>query len=120
MAWTLNGNSGIYQIRNKINNKIYIGSSKNLVERERTHFVNLRINHHTNKHLQASFNKYGSENFVFETLLTCHPDMLIWYEQQFLDQWKPEYNKANRRRLHEIKSGKRLVYKGWVAIQESA
>ena len=86
--------SGIYWIRNLINNKIYVGSSKDLENREYVHFSRLKNNHHANLHLQFSYNKYGKENFVFETLMTCHPDMLSFYEQQFLDQWKPEYNKS--------------------------
>ncbi len=60
--------SGIYQIRNLINNKIYIGSSYNLDKRNKTHFKTLKLNTHSNRHLQDSFNIYGEKNFVFEIL----------------------------------------------------
>jgi group I intron endonuclease len=50
---------------------------------------------HCNEHLQRAFDKYGFENFTYDVLITCHPDMLLWYEQQFIDQWKPEYNMSN-------------------------
>lgn len=103
-------NSGIYKITNLINNKIYIGSTKNLYQRRIDHFYSLKINKHHNSHLQNSYNKYGTENFVFEILITCHPDMLLWYEQQFSDQWKPEYNK---KRIAERNATKRhSTYKG--------
>ena len=84
--------SGIYQIRNKINNKIYIGSSTRIRERFNNHKSKLRRNIHANPHLQSSWNLYGEDNFEFEVILKCHSDLLLWYEQQFLDKWKPEYN----------------------------
>lgn len=59
---------GVYQIRNLINNKIYIGSSKNLYNRKCHHFADLKGNRHINTKLQNSFNKYGKENFVFEVI----------------------------------------------------
>jgi group I intron endonuclease len=84
--------SGIYRIINTINGKSYIGSSSNLPKRKIGHFCNLRCNKHNNKHLQSAWNKYGEPAFVFEVLLTCHSDLLIWYEQQFINALMPEYN----------------------------
>jgi group I intron endonuclease len=60
--------SGIYQIRNIINDNIYIGSAYNLYDRFRTHYSNLKLNKHHNQHLQNSYNKYGGDSFVFEVL----------------------------------------------------
>jgi group I intron endonuclease len=73
--------SGIYQIRNIVNNHIYIGSAKNFKTRWNTHLCNLRKGKHHSSHLQKAFRKYGEENFIFEILITCHPDTLLWYEQ---------------------------------------
>ena len=84
--------AGIYQIINTVNNKRYIGSAVNLKTREDQHFAHLRRGVHHSSYLQRSYNKYGMDAFVFETLITCHPTMCVWYEQQFLDQLKPEYN----------------------------
>jgi len=97
MAYNTDGGSdmpksGIYQIRNLNNGKIYVGSGANLDYRFRKHGEMLRCSGHYNIHLQRSWNKHGEDAFVFEVLITCHPTMLIWYEQQFLDQWKPEFN----------------------------
>ncbi len=83
---------GIYQIRNLVSNKIYIGSSTRLYQRKSRHLYDLRRNIHPNTHLQSAYNKYGEENLVFEILITCTKSLLVWYEQQFIDQWKPEYN----------------------------
>ena len=54
---------GIYKITNKINNKIYIGSSYSISKRISEHKYQLRRNSHPNIHLQSSWNKYGEDNF---------------------------------------------------------
>lgn len=46
--------SGIYQIENKINSKVYIGSSNNIKRRWQKHKALLRHNKHPNSHLQAA------------------------------------------------------------------
>jgi group I intron endonuclease len=84
--------SGIYQIRNLLNNKIYIGKSKNLKKRKSRHFSELRNCYHRNKHIQNSFNKDGENNFVFEIKEFCEEDKLIEREQYYIDILKPEYN----------------------------
>jgi group I intron endonuclease len=86
--------SGIYKIVNLTNNKIYIGSSKNLYNRYSTHKCKLKYNNHVNKHLQSSYNKYGKDNFIFEVLETCTKDKLIEREQYYIDTLKPNYNKC--------------------------
>lgn len=60
--------SGIYMIINNINLKVYIGSAKCIRKRKHEHFNSLRKNKHYNKYLQASFNKYGENNFSFVIL----------------------------------------------------
>jgi group I intron endonuclease len=84
--------SGIYQIRNLINNKIYVGSSINLKNRKNTHFHKLRKNSHSNLHLQNAWNKYGENNFIFEILEECKEDFLLAEEQKYIEKIKPEYN----------------------------
>lgn len=55
----------IYSIKNKVNNKMYIGSTVDFSRRKRQHLHDLRHNKHNNNHLQKSFNKYGEDNFIF-------------------------------------------------------
>ena len=57
--------SGIYTIRNIINNKYYVGCSKDMVDRIGAHKRALIKGTHKNILLQNSFNKYGILNFVF-------------------------------------------------------
>lgn len=71
MEWHNKYNSGIYQIINKINNKVYVGQSCNIKNRKGCHFATLKGNYHYNKHLQSAFNKYGVYNFEFSILEIC-------------------------------------------------
>ena len=62
------GKTGVYQIRNIINEMVYIGSSIDIATRWREHEYDLRTNQHRNKHLQNAYNKYGKDAFVYEVL----------------------------------------------------
>lgn len=53
--------SGIYQIKNKRNGKLYIGSSKRIEARIDKHKRMLRSNYHSNIHLQRSYNRESCE-----------------------------------------------------------
>lgn len=84
--------SCIYQIRNLINEKIYVGSAFNFHKRIQAHEHRLRFNKHVNKHIQAAYNKYGKDNFVFEILEECEKEKIIEREQFWIDKLKPQYN----------------------------
>lgn len=57
---------GIYKITNKINEKVYIGSSCDMPYRWKSHIECLINNTHNNMFLQQDFNTYGLVNFKFE------------------------------------------------------
>jgi group I intron endonuclease len=84
--------SGIYKITNIVNAKFYIGSSTDLYMRSQQHFSNLRYNKHSNTHLQASYNLYGENTFIFEVISFCPIEYLNKMEQWFVDNLKPHYN----------------------------
>lgn len=87
--------SGVYMIKNVLNDKRYIGSSRNIKQRLRTHLSTLIRNLHHNKHLQNSYNKYGQNSFKMCVLERCEDirDTILFLEQKYLDL-NPEYNKA--------------------------
>jgi group I intron endonuclease len=85
--------SGIYCIENKINGKKYIGSSKNISKREKTHFSQLENLKHKNLKIQGSYNKHGKDNFIFFILeIVENLSKLIEREQHYIDTINPEYN----------------------------
>lgn len=77
-------NCGIYKITNTKNDKVYIGSSVNLSNREYKHFWMLNKGIHDNEYLQKSYNKYGKDFFVFEIVDYCEPTELIERENKFI------------------------------------
>ena len=78
---------GVYYILNKINNKIYIGSSCRIYKRFKEHRYFLNKNKHINKHLQRAWNKYNEENFEFGIIeIVCDiDDDLLDAEQAWMD-----------------------------------
>lgn len=78
--------SGIYEIVNKVNGKRYYGSSVDIKDRFCTHRRLLRLNKHTNSHLQSAWNKYGADNFIFNIIKTVvNLNKLIIIEQKYLN-----------------------------------
>ncbi len=92
--------TGIYRITNKVNGKFYIGSSLFCEHRKKTHFSKLKHNYADNKHLQSAWNKYGSENFVFEVIAQLPDDIsdekIAKIEAYFIKTLRPQYNKTLR------------------------
>jgi len=100
---------GVYQIRNIVNNKVYVGSSNNIHKRWKCHVYYLRKGIHENSKLQNAWNKYSEANFIFEFLDTgiCE-DLLIEKEQYYLDIIKPHIVGYN---INSI-AGKPLICSG--------
>ena len=90
--------SGIYQIRNLNNEKVYIGSAKEFKRRFTQHLNSLNKGTHHNKHLQGAFNKHGSDAFVFEVLEVVEGEQSdrLLVEQRRLnsyeESWEACYN----------------------------
>lgn len=80
---------GIYFIVNKVNGKLYIGSSRDCERRKSEHFSRLRRGAHINKRLQSAWDKYGEANFEFTVIFTVlDQSALESVEQCFLDEHK--------------------------------
>lgn len=77
-------NAGIYCIINKINGKMYLGSSINLKKRWRNHKDMLRSGCHPNLHLQSAWSAYGEENFEFVVVAYTDPDKAVVLEDNLL------------------------------------
>ena len=75
-------------ITNKINDKKYIGSSRNISQRKRSHLHKLRHGKHENAHLQNAFNKYGEEDFEFSIIEECLKEHLAKTEKGNIEKWE--------------------------------
>lgn len=81
--------SGVYKITCTVNNKIYVGSAKNLYSRFSRHRSNLNTNKHHNVFLQRAVNKYGKDVFEIEILeFIENPEYLLQREQYYIDTLK--------------------------------
>lgn len=97
--------SGVYKIVCKPTGQLYIGSAaKTFRQRRDRHFTDLRNNKHHSFRLQAAWNEYGEEAFVFHPMLVCRPEDAVMYEQALLGGLKPEFNVA-------VNAGSLLGYK---------
>lgn len=87
------GISGIYKIQSKIKpERFYIGSSIHIYSRWSKHKGDLRRNQHDNGRLQNHVNKYGIEDLVFSIITGCGEDVVIAYEQFYIDALNPWFN----------------------------
>lgn len=92
--------SGIYFIKNKVNEKCYVGQAKDVEHRLFSeHLRCLQLGVHRNKHLQKAFNKYGEKSFLFKVLEYCPLDKeTLRIREQYwidkLDSIKNGYNHA--------------------------
>ena len=89
---------GIFQIKNKINGKIFIGRAMNLPGIINSNKFQLKMKSHYIKELQEDYNKHGESNFEFEKLDTLkhkedvnvnHSDELETLEQMWLEKLQP-------------------------------
>lgn len=66
MALEQQKNTGIYAIRCNVTGRMYIGMSRNILERVETHLGELRRNGYSqiNPQLQADFNEHGEKTFL--------------------------------------------------------
>ena len=87
--------TGVYKISCLQTGKFYIGSAHSLIQRKRTHLSCLRKNNHRNSKLQRAWNKYGEQNFQFQTLLICSKNDVLFYEQLLLTKLDAVQNGFN-------------------------
>jgi group I intron endonuclease len=79
----------IYKITNLINEKIYVGKSKNPKVRWRQHKSHSKKR---NTKLYYAMRKYGIENFIFEVLEECNENTINDKEIYYISSLNPYYN----------------------------
>ena len=79
----------LYEIKNIINNKRYIGRTCNPDTRKKRHFRELEKNKHHCIFLQRAFNKYGKDNFIIEEIDNANSQDELNNKEQY---WIQYYN----------------------------
>jgi hypothetical protein len=120
LAYKLNPRPmGVYMIKNTVSGKMLIGSSMNLPGKENSFRFQLELNGFPNKAVQADWNAYGPDAFLFETLETIKSQEIPeeeWrkavstLEEKWLDKLQPYedngYNVRESQRKHRWQQGK--------------
>ena len=91
---------GIYKIENTVNNKVYIGQTKNFKNRWQHHKADLNRGDHKNIHLQSAWNKYGSDKFIFSIIEKCESNL-----NDCEIYWIDKLNARNREFGYNIAAG---------------
>ena len=87
---------GVYEIKNKINDSRYIGSTTNYELRKKQHVRQLCSSKHYNQHLQNAWNKYGESAFVIRLIHKTETEQESrGIEQGYLDSEEKLYNIAD-------------------------
>jgi group I intron endonuclease len=103
---------GVYQIRNLVNGKIWVGSSKNLYGIGNRYKFQLNLGSHKNKILQEEYTRYGPDNFIFEIIdyLPVKEDRTYDYtkelkvlEELWLDKLQPYNEKGYNFPMKRVK-----------------
>ena len=98
-------NSGIYEIYNRLNHRVYIGRSVNIQNRILQHLWSLRNGDHHNSALQYDWDRFGEANFSWLVLQrvpphrgwleTLHIVEKYWINQFILFYRPGVYNQSN-------------------------
>jgi hypothetical protein len=90
--------AGVFQVKNTVNGKVLLGSSLNLEGSLNKHQFMLISGQHRNKTMQAEWQQYGPDKFVFEILEVVQVkddpnfnpgDELTLLEQIWLEELQP-------------------------------
>jgi len=106
---------GIYQIKNRINGKIWIAGARDLHGQMNSCKFQLKNGIHVNKELQGDYTRLGEEDFSFEILDSLEPRKegdhnpaaeLKTLEEMWLDKLQPYDDKGyHKRKKRETEKG---------------
>ena len=89
-------NMGIYEIKNLVNGKYYVGQSNNLKNRWSNHKSTYKRKFGEHPALHNAFKKYGIDNFQFGVLMRLNDEKLLKpFERWFIEHkqsWRKGYN----------------------------
>jgi len=84
--------SGVYLISSTVDNRTYIGSTKNFWQRYADHKSELSKGTHANPYLQNFVKKYGIDVLLFNIICICSEDLVKYNEMKLMELLRPEFN----------------------------
>ncbi len=108
----------IYEIKNKIDGKIYIGQTTQVPSiRWTQHKYKLNTNKHDNKHLQFAWNKHGVDAFIFNIVDTAdNIEELNLLEKKYINEYRStnkklgyNFREGGMNGLHSLESKKKIA-----------
>ena len=101
---------GIYKIENKHNGMVYIGKSKNIMQRWATHEQALSKHNHHSAKLQNDYDKYGGiEAFDFSIVETCAASELTELEKFYIEKYDSINSGYNGNEIDAAKERNEIV-----------
>ncbi|MBF0591389.1 MAG: GIY-YIG nuclease family protein [Nitrospirae bacterium] len=103
----MNFKMGVFQIRNTINDKIFVEGSTNLNAIWNRHRMQLNFGSHPNSALQSDWKEFGENNFKYEILseleqneteIKDYSKEVKVLEEMYLEELKPFDEKGYNRR----------------------
>lgn len=97
---------GVFQIRNTLNNKIFVGSSTNLQAMWNRQQLQLNVGSHPIPALQQDWKEWGADHFVYEILDELEPqEVEVDYrkevkllEEMYIEELQPFDEKGYNKR----------------------
>lgn len=98
---------GVYQIRNKVNGKVFIGSNTDLDAAWNSQEFQLQLGSHRNRDLQKEWKEFGADAFIYEILeeisdtadkIADYKDEIKELEQVYIDERQPYDEKGYHKR----------------------
>lgn len=86
--------SGIYCFENIVNNKKYVGKSKSVKSRIRSHIRDLNNGKDHSTVLQFAWDKYGESKFIYYVIEKCPIEMLLDREIYWIKELKTHVNES--------------------------
>jgi len=89
---------GVFQIRNTVNDKIFVGSSTDLLAIWNRHRFQLNFGSHKNAELQKEWKEFGEDKFIYEILeeieqkdesITDYSKDVKALEEMYLEELQP-------------------------------
>ncbi len=119
LAKEANVEAGVYQIRNKVNGKMFVDSTRNLKTIGSQQFQ-LQFGMHTNRELQRDYEELGKDAFAFEVLEVLDSEKMLPLDEhdalkRLYEKWLAElqpfgergYNRMPTSRHQDNAKGKR-------------